>query len=189
MTESNSHADLNSRALLYLSGELTAADLAAFEERLAADEQYQEALVAAVSVWPGLCEHHPDQRFRERAAAQLRATQRPRIVLVSKHHDRMRSFTWALVGGIAAAILVILVNPARWSNPPAGPTYLRNPPPALVPADTTTEVIYSDLSNTERLGRVRLEQEQRRQRQDDLRIHHPPLAPRGNPAERGKSML
>ena len=183
--------ELNAQALLYLSGELHALEAAAFEERLAGDPRCQEALIAAVSIWPGFCETQPDPQYRQRAAQRLGGLRQPRVVVVTNRQDRRRSFAWALVGGLAAAVLVTIVNPARWFGTASGPTIIVTPPAALAPSENTTEVIYSDLSNTERLGRVRLEHEQRRQKQEDMKIHHPPLSPGrpGRAADGGKSMM
>jgi hypothetical protein len=180
--------ELNTQALLFLSGEMNADSLTAFEERLASDSAYQDALIAAVELWPGLADKQPDPRYRQRVIESLRHLRQPRVVVVSHRHDRRRSFVWALVGGVAAAVLITIINPGRWFAPSSGPTFIVNTPPESGSSPAATEVIYSDLSNVERLSRVRSEQEQRRQKQEELKMHHPLLHPAA-PASGGKSMM
>jgi hypothetical protein len=184
----NAHeADLVSQALLFLSGEMSDTEAAAFEESLAGNEAHQDALVAAVGLWPGLSEQRPDPRYRQRVVARLRRSQRPRVVVLSNGRERRRPFVWALAGGLAAALLVTIINPARWFTPAPGPTIILKEQAEPAGSETATEVIYSDLSNTDRLNRVRSEQEQRRLKHEDLKVHHPllpPMAPGNN-----KSMM
>jgi hypothetical protein len=172
--------DCTAQALLYLTRELQPAESVAFEQRLEQDPQCQEALVAAVRLWPGLGAPHeprPSPALRDRVRMRLHRLRHCRTL-----RERLLPFVYALGGGIAAALMLVVLNPARWLGPAPSPTLIVNPAPELSLSDPATEVIFSELSNTERLSKVRQQEGQRRQKQQEFKQHHSPLLnPMGNP--------
>jgi hypothetical protein len=178
MPESNIQ-DCTAQAMLYLTKDLEPDEAAAFEKRLELDPQCQDALVAAVRLWPGIGtpqEPHPSLVFRERVRARLLRVRQSKTV-----RDRLLPFAYALTGGVAAALLLVALNPGRWLGPAPAPTLIVNQAPEISTGGPAAEVIYSDLSNTERLQKVRQTEEVRRQKHHDLKHHTPLLNPMPKP--------
>jgi hypothetical protein len=175
------------QALLYACGELDSDEVAEFEARLSGEQDAREALVAAVSmVAPSspLFEGGPDPAYRERVRHRLNSS------LAGRHpHTRWGSHWLSALSGAAAAVLVMmLINSSGIQPRPAGEreaATTTQQPAAAPQAPATAETIYSELSNVERVVRVRDQQVQRRQRHDDLKLPHGLLE---NPTGKGSSM-
>jgi hypothetical protein len=158
--------DLAGLALLYASGEMSAKEAALFEDRLAAEQLAREALTLAVGL---LTPIEAGRLARPRTSCRRRV-----LSFLRPRRTGRRSFTHSLacmLGGAAAAVLFLLIRgPA-----PELTQGLAGSEPALESSPGLAAVVYSDLSNINRLVRVRIEQNQRRNRQDEGRGHPPAL--------------
>jgi hypothetical protein len=175
---------LDEQAILYASGEMDRGEAARFEQRLANEQEAREALADAVEVLSWQREPiGPNPAYRDHVVHRLRSM---------RGVSAWISWRPLLTGAVAAAVLFCAVELGRltfWR--PAAPNETRDL--AAPPVDEATvvpvEAIYSDLSNVERVARVREEQQSRRQRHDDLRIHSPlDLSPATSPTGRGTKM-
>jgi anti-sigma factor RsiW len=184
--ETTGSDELIARSMLYLAGDLAADEAGEFEARAAGDPACQRAMIHAVRLWSGLgqlIEPQPEPGYRQRVAERLRGR---RLVQPIARRAWWPPLAGGLVGALAATIFVLLLNPWQWFALPAGEALVNAPP--VQPIESKAEVIYSDLTNTDRLARIRGEQELRRQKDEDLRNSHPILEhlrkPRPTPSQR-----
>jgi hypothetical protein len=86
-----------------------------------------------------------------------------------------RPWLHALVGAAAAVLVMLLINPLHFQkSAPPQPAAAKLTPDAspAVAAPATAESIYSELSNVERVERIRDQKALRRQRNEDLKLPH-----------------
>ena len=130
------------RALLYASGELDAAEAAAFEERLGTDQEAREALAVAAQLAhavPGEPAPRPDPAYRARVRERL-ASHGPWRWLTARRYYPGHPAVWAAGGACAAALLIAVGLWVRSPNPgPAPATGL--PPVAQAPAAPKGEAV------------------------------------------------
>jgi hypothetical protein len=155
---------LTLQALLYASGRLAEADAAAFERRLAADQEACEALAEAVPLalaLRGQAVSSPDPAYRARVRHRL---VRPPV----RGHPAL----WAGFGA-AAAMLVMFglgTTPQLPLPTPAAPT---NPTPTARPGNREADIasvtaeVWAELQNPEHLLKAHDEEMRRRGRAEE----------------------
>jgi hypothetical protein len=180
-------ADLSLRALLYACGDMDPDDAGAFEALLADDQEARDALVTATELLRaarGLGPAAPNPGYRAAVRARLFRGVRP----AARRLTRER-LTWGLAGALAASLLFVAVSPP-WRDDHDGedarPTPAAKADPDVVHVATTAEALYSDLSNFDRLERIRAEHLHRRARSEEPKMNHPALRPAG--LSSGKAM-
>ncbi len=192
MSAANSRHDpvLTARALLYANGELPGAEAAAFEKRLADDQQAREALAEAVLLNQTLRGGEPPRpdpayrdRVRERCRSAPAASSRPAgwwSAVLRPQVYRGHPMVWLLSGALAAALLVffaaIAQTPVDPLPRPATPVPVTvrptQPRPAAEPASGKMGEVWAELHSINHLERVRAEETRRRHRLEEWRLAH-----------------
>jgi hypothetical protein len=127
--------DLRYQAMLYAAGEMDSVAAEAFETKLGADKNAQQALVQAVQMaglLDGQC-YAPNPGYRDAVRATVLAEKRP-----ARH--RRAAMLW-LSGTCAAAIALIAIG-SNWQREPARksppqPAFVQANPPLLEPQPAT----------------------------------------------------
>lgn len=165
--------DLVLKALLYVSGELDATEVEAFEKRLGEDQAARDALCRAVELtqplaptaWPG-----PHPAYRLRVCHRLRQRRRQRFGLAPASGYFGHPAFWSILGATLAVLLMIVisqyiagleVSPAPAPGAPAAPS---------VSADVVRA--WADWHNNDRLARVCSEVQERHQRERSRPDYH-----------------
>jgi hypothetical protein len=167
MVESqNGHPDpLTLQALGYACGDLEAAEAIAFESRLADDQHARDALVAAVRLLAPVThgrDLRPNAGYRLAVRRRLRPTVSVTPLPASSFVKKGSPLFWALAGAAAASVVLWQVGPSWWCPPACKPCDKHAAPVSVLPVPerspgvVATEVIYSELSNNERLEKIRL---------------------------------
>jgi hypothetical protein len=159
------------RALLYACGELDSQESAAFEELLAHSQDAREALVTAMSTLSPL-----DQRQKLGPEPAYRSRVRRELTRRSVGY-RVTSPWLAACAGAAVALTVAFLLDSLDFHPEEARTNTTviHAPARKSPmneAPVTTEGIYSELSNQERIERLRLETRQGRPRLGGWSVPH-----------------
>jgi hypothetical protein len=176
--------ELALRAYLYVSGELTEAERAEFEQQLALEQPAREALAEAVRLSAALTGGvaSPDPAYRERVRARLQPSWWQRLLARRSYHGH--PLVWAAFGA-AAALLVAL-------------TVLRPAPKVRVivdrgeraqqqsdePPDETLRYIsmtWADLSTPEHVARTHAEKSLRESRAEERRQSRRAFQPGNQP--------
>ncbi|MBY0524479.1 MAG: hypothetical protein K2R98_13820 [Gemmataceae bacterium] len=109
----DSPSDLSVQALLYASGEMEAAEAAAFEQRLGEDQAAREALCQAVefaTLASGQAPPTPDPAYRDRVRATLRQRRRHMKKLVGQPPTFGPIALWMALGAIAAILMMLVLT-------------------------------------------------------------------------------
>jgi hypothetical protein len=119
---------LQATALRYAAGDLTASEAAAFEARLATDQDARDALAEAVRL-SAAAVGQPPPAPRPSLRALVRARLRP-------HGSRGHPLAWVGLGAVAvAACTLVGLSLADRAGPPAAPAFIQAPPaPDATPA-------------------------------------------------------
>src|SRR5690348_8242509 len=100
-------------ALLYSSGELEGEEAAAFEARLAVDQEAREALAQVVQL--GLTAAgkptRPDPAWRDETALRLQQRRSLWQRLAGKRVYRGHPIVWSMAGALAATVVLTLMTP------------------------------------------------------------------------------
>ena len=156
---------LDMQALHYASGDMTPAETAAFEARLANDQPARDALVAATELLYPSEHQQPDPRYRD--VVRLRLQARPR---------KGRPLLWLLTGAAAASVCFLLFDPDFGSSPaPTAPPIVVVATPIPAPqvtaaAQTFEAAFFADLSSVQRLTKVYNEETVRKRRSDERKL-------------------
>ncbi len=185
MREPNNSADpadeaLMSAALLYAGGEMSGAEAAAFEVRLAEDQAAREALAAAAGLLGTLANGRPlrpDPAYRRRVAARLCPRPGAWAWLARPRLYRGHPAAWGLAGAAAAVLLMLAWTHAPWAaegtvTAPGGPTlrHAEEPPAAIPAASADVASVWATLHTKDHLVRAHDEAARRRTRAED-RLH------------------
>lgn len=171
------------QALLYASGELDEAQVAAFEQRLGEDQSVREALCQAVQMTlalQGQVLARPHPAYRERVRQRLRARPPWWQVLVGKRAYRGHPAVWSGMGAAAAVLLMIGLGqfPHLDAVPRSSTPIAVQPPPADEPAIADIGVAvatleeantWAELKNSDHLEKARSEEVRRKNRAQELR--------------------
>lgn len=155
--------DLALRALLYSSGELEGEEAAAFEARLAVDQEARDALAQAVELTLTAAGERraPDAEWREETRARLlqRASlwQRMAGPRVYRGHPAV----WSIFGALAASLILSLMQP-----PPTTTTQAHVAPAAAAMPSAEEASHWAELTNNNHLAAAR-DEVRRKQRADD----------------------
>jgi hypothetical protein len=165
-------------AFLYVSGEMDAAEVAAFERRLGEEQPLREALCQAVELMrtlEGLAPPVPRPEYRQRVRQRLHPAhwwQR-----LARRTYRGHPALWSSLGAVAALLAVSTVSPRVREMPvPAAP-----PPPSMAektklsqpetpldePADSPTieeAEMWANMPNSDHLAQTYEEEVRRRDR-------------------------
>jgi hypothetical protein len=160
-------------ALLYAGGELTEAEAALFEQRLAGDQQAREALAQAapLALPPGQ-PLAPDPAYRERVHRRLR--RRPWGWLVQRRSYPGHPILWSSAGAAAAALLMALTflmgrpayTPVAAGQRPAPVAAPGGEAPAEEPAQADVANAWARLHTTDHVARAHDEEMRRKSRID-----------------------
>ena len=162
-------------AFLYASGELTAEDAAAFEQRLGEEQAARDALCYAVlltQTLEGQPAPMPSPAYREKVRQRLRPGGFGSRFL-SRRSYRGHPALWTGLG-MAAALLLMLIwphprSPVPLAPAPASVASSLTPAPAPEAAAETAQR-WANLPTSERLTRARREEKRRRIRAEDPRL-------------------
>src|SRR5262245_6010314 len=134
--ESGGSDDLVLKAMLYASGELDAADAAAFEQRLGDDQAARDALCQAVELTHGLGNQPPavpDPEYRSRVRHRLRQRRRRRVGLSNLNSPFFaHPAFWSVMGAALAVLLMVIIRhmmATGFDQPPTTPSTTREAPP------------------------------------------------------------
>lgn len=173
MHNPNSHSDypedLALLALLYSSGELEGEEAAAFEARLAVDQEARDALAQAVQLSLTAAGERcaPDAVWREETKKRLMQRASLWQRLAGPRVYRGHPAVWSIFGAAAASLLFSLM-PA----PPAANHTVQVDPPAAVstPLPSVEEATFwAEIANNDHLVKAHDEQAKRKTRLDDRR--------------------
>jgi hypothetical protein len=170
---------LDVRAVLYAGGALSEAEAAAFECRLAEDQEAREALCRAADLLHGCAgEVRPSASYRTRVHDRLRGRANPLAWLLRRRLYSGHPAIWTGLGA-AAAVLIMVLFP--WGGAPSAPAGVPNeagsaagsePRPAAAPRprDRAAEEarIWAQLPRNQHLVRAHHEQAQRKARAEKL---------------------
>lgn len=168
MRESDFPEDLALLALLYSSGELEGDEAAAFEARLAVDQEARDALAQAVQLSLTAAGERcaPDATWREETKRRLlqRASLWQR--LAGPRVYRGHPAVWSIFGALAAS-LVLSLMPA----PPASHESVQaEPVPALTLPSAEEAIFWSEITNSDHLVKAHDEEARRKLRFEDRRL-------------------
>jgi anti-sigma-K factor RskA len=180
-------------AFLYVSGEMNAAEMAAFERRLGEEQPLREALCQAVELMQsleGLAPPTPRPAYRQRVRQRLRPAGWWRW-LARRQMYRGHPALWSGLGAAAALLAILSVPPSLIPTGPRTPAAPTLPPvaeqtklsqpeaPAEEPADLATieeAEMWASMHNSDHLVRAHEEEGRRRDRRlvhGDHVIHLP----------------
>ena len=112
--ESGGSDDLVLKAMLYASGELDAADAAAFEQRLGDDQAARDALCQAVELTQTISGDEPvapDPEYRSRVRHRLRQRRRRRVGLSNLNSPFFaHPAFWSVMGAALAVLLMVVLS-------------------------------------------------------------------------------
>jgi hypothetical protein len=170
------HDPLAGQALLYAGGELSDADAAAFEHRLAADQAVRDALVQAVQLAQPLHGRpaSPDPDYRRAVRQRLRPAWSPWQFLFGRRTFRGHPLLWSMAGGALAALLLLVFLPRPepgvvvvTAAPPGESSIAEEPPTS--PDDDALDVAraWAEIPKGDHLMRAREEEIRRKVRAED----------------------
>jgi hypothetical protein len=174
---SDSTADLDTRALLYVGGEMNPTEVMAFERLLGEDQRAREALVLAVEMarmLDGLSTPRPNPACR----AEVRRRLLPQGVgswLFAARRYRGHPAAWAALGGVAALLAVTLLTHGFSSSREPQPEQAQVMPTlpsvaAVQPNLDETALFWSEIPKHERMNRLLEEEHRRKSRSEDVRL-------------------
>ncbi|HEY1861910.1 MAG TPA: hypothetical protein VGG61_16230 [Gemmataceae bacterium] len=167
-------------ALLYASGELDAAQAAAFEKRLGNDQEAREALTVAVQLaqMPVAGEvARPNPSYRQRVRQQLRSAPSLWGRFCGRRANRSHPLLWGLAGAAAAVLVAVAMGQsAPWLKNERAPERTATPPAAEQTEEGTSRVassleaanIWAEISPSDHLLKAHDEETRRRIRLDEL---------------------
>jgi anti-sigma factor RsiW len=174
---SDSAADLDTRALLYVGGEMNPTEASAFERLLGEDQRAREALVLAVELarmLDGSSTPTPNPTYR----AEVRRRLLPLGVcswLITGRRYRGHPAAWAALGGVAALLAVTLLTHGFSSSGLTQPEQAQVKPTlpsvaAVQPNLDETALFWSEIPKHERMNRLLEEEHRRKSRSEDVRL-------------------
>jgi anti-sigma-K factor RskA len=177
------HQNLPVLALLYATGELDAAEAAAFERRLGEDQSAREALCQAVQLaqaMAGLETPLPRLAYRERVRQELRGRSSWWSGLLGRRVYRGHPALWSLVGAAAAVLVLVLAGQSVILPFGAGPQTAHETLPEVAPVEPSPAEaqLWADLHSPEHLEKARAEEQRRKQRAEDRRLAREDRSPR-----------
>jgi anti-sigma-K factor RskA len=167
------------RAFLYVSGEMDAAEAAAFERRLGEEQPLREALCQAVELMrtlEGLAPLAPRPAYRQHVRRRLRAGQGLWRWITGQRTYRGHPAVWSGLGAAAALLMVFLALPNRLPEERTTPTplplaeQLRSgeleaaPENPARPATIEMAEMWASMHNHDHLARAQHEENRRRSR-------------------------
>jgi len=169
-----------SEALLYAGGEMTVAEAAAYEERLAEDQAAREALAAAVGLLGALADGRPVRpgpAYRSRVQARLCPRHGAWAWLAQPRLYRGHPAAWGLAGAAAAVLLMLAWAHAPWLAAPAAPApalpaarYPDEGPGPAPAASADVATVWATLHTKDHLLKAHDEAARRKTRAED-RLH------------------
>jgi hypothetical protein len=174
---SDSAADLDTRALLYVGGEMSPAEASVFEELLGEDQRAREALVLAVELarmLDGSSTPRPNRAYRSEVRSRL-LPQRVGSWVFTTRRYRSHAAAWAALGGVAALVAVtLLTHGFSWSSQTQPDQAQARP---ALPAEAAnqanldeTALLWSEIPKHERMNRLLDEEHRRKSKSDDVRL-------------------
>jgi hypothetical protein len=174
---SDSAADLDTRALLYVGGEMNPTEASAFERLLGEDQRAREALVLAVELartLDGLPTPSPNPAYRAEVRGRL-LPQGACSWLVNSRRYRGHPVAWATLGGVAALLAVTLLthdfSSSSQPQPEQAQVMPTLPGPMAGPPNLDeTALFWSEIPKHERMNRLLEEEHRRKSKSEDVRL-------------------